>query len=111
MTDILESAGEGTWWDKTKLHDIWHILFWWMNVLICSTTLKKANYIFFKNIVIFETTMEIHTVLTATVLLCVNALRWQSRLKDHDGYCACTFLKINWEKDNAVLSFYMRVHV
>lgn len=27
MTDILESAGEGTWWDKTKLHDIWHILF------------------------------------------------------------------------------------
>lgn len=55
--------------------------------------------------------MEIHTVLTATVLLRVNALRWQSRLKDRDGYYACTFLKINSEKENALLSFYMRVHV
>lgn len=72
---------------------------------------KESKLYIFKNIAIFETTMEIHTVLTATVLLCVNALRWQSRLKDPDGYCACMFLKINSEKDNAVLSFYMRVHV
>lgn len=31
--------------------------------------------------------------------------------KDRDGYYACTFLKISSEKENAVLSFYMRVHV